>query len=189
MIFTIFFNPVSAKERLDVVFLTDNKYTIYTLLTINSIFINNESNSDYNIYIIENNLNNKNKKILKNFIEKNNAKVKFIKWDINKLKEAKEVKTRMGRWSDIILAKLFIPGLLPDDCNKIIYLDSDMLITQDLIKLYNFDMGDYLVSMLNEKHNDATEYIKGHYNAGTIVYNTKKMERRKNRRYSIKISN
>ena len=63
LFFLFLINPVSAKNnKMNVLFTIDNNYAVYTLLSINSILLNNTSNSKYTFYIIETDLSDKNKK-------------------------------------------------------------------------------------------------------------------------------
>jgi lipopolysaccharide biosynthesis glycosyltransferase len=48
-----------------------------------------------------------------------------------------------GHISPAAYLRLFIPALLPEECDKVLYLDSDMLIRHDVTPLWELDVKDY----------------------------------------------
>ena len=54
----IFVSSPARAEDINVAFTIDNNYPVFALLVINSILLNNDSNSHYNFYIVNNDLSN-----------------------------------------------------------------------------------------------------------------------------------
>lgn len=45
-----------------------------------------------------------------------------------------------GRWNPMIFYKLFIPSILPQDVDRCLFLDADMVINNDIAELYNINL-------------------------------------------------
>lgn len=182
LIVCIFFSCLSvfSKETINVAFNIDNNYTTYLLLTLNSIFANNKSNSDYHFYVIENDLSNRNKNRIVEFIHKNNQTVDFVGID-KKLLDIGSSYYRNHPITNIAYARIFLPDLLPD-LDKILYLDSDILVRSDLSELYNTNLGKYAMGMCIDysyfNANIRNPKIR-YYNDGVILMNLKLMRQYK----------
>ena len=74
--------------------------------------------------------------------------------------------------------RLLFAEILPDDIDKVIYLDSDMIIMGSLLELWNTDISHYALAavtdMSESKHNfERLGYNKelGYFNAGLLLIN------------------
>lgn len=67
----------------------------------------------------------------------------------------------------IAYGKILLPDLLQED--RVIYLDSDLIINSDLTPLFNLDMHDHVIACAP----DVDEH-NGHFNTGVIVYDLAK---------------
>lgn len=175
LIITLILNiPTALAGNINVVYTIDNNYPIYTLLSINSILRNNISNSDYTFYIIENNLTNYNKNLMTKFINKRHQKIEFIniKQDILN----KKIYTYCKYISSIGLARIYIDKLLPKDIDKVLYIDADTLILSDIKELYDIDLGNKYLGMV--ENITGANYSKKdsiYYNSGVILIDLKKV--------------
>ena len=184
-IFVIFFlTPcVFAKNSINIIFCIDENYILQNLLTVNSILKNNKSNSNYHFYIIGEELSKKSKKQIKNYITKRNQEVTILDITAQKIPEYNNVKNRDGHISNIIIAKIIIPTLFPN-LDKALYLDSDLLVTNDLSELYNIDLeNNYLFGMAKNMENytyrDTNKKNTEYFNAGVILMDLKKCRQAK----------
>ena len=150
--------PDKNKETIYVAFTIDNNYWLYTLLTINSIVKNNQSNSPYHFYVIEDNLTDKNKQKMAKYVKRWHHEIEFIDVDTTIVDGGENLysKTKQHKHiSRIAMARIFLPNLLPKNIKKVIYLDSDLITTKDLKQLYDVDISNYPVAMAK----DITEVI------------------------------
>ena len=166
------------KAHIDIAFTIDNNYPVFTLLAINSILKNNYSESDYTFYVVENNVTDKNKEMMRKFVEKNHQKIEFINVDTYIIDQGKNFFKFSGRITPIAFARILLPDLLPN-LDKVLYLDSDILVTTDLKPLFETDIRNYNAGMaLNiAQDNGALDLYKfkhGYYNSGVILMNLKK---------------
>ena len=175
----IFIQLGAYAQRVNVAFTIDNNYPIFTLLAINSILVNNASNSDYTFYIIENNVTARNKKFMRNFVEDKKQKIEFINIDTSIIDNGKYFYTFSDgqRITPIGMARIMIPELLPNDVDRVIYIDGDTLITADLKELYNEDLGSKYIGMSKNFGNLEYKMYKfsTYCNSGVILMDLNKL--------------
>lgn len=165
-------------EQINVAFTFDSNYAIPAMITINSILKNNKSNSEYMFYVIEDNLSEKDKKRVENFVKKQNQKIKFIHFSDTLL----QCDSQKYFNSTVIMARLMLPKLLPESVEKIIYLDTDLVVNADLKELYNIDLeNNYAAMAMDEgtkkgrcRNACGFKFTKGYHNSGVILMDLKK---------------
>lgn len=172
----ICFNIKSYAE-INVAFTIDNNYPIYTLLTINSILVNNTSNSDYHFWVIENNVTARNKKLMQKYVKKRNQKIDFIHISTDKIDRGSELYEHSlfaKHVSNMGAARIVLPDVLPQDIHKILYMDSDILVISDLKELYDTDISKYAAAMARN-NSDVFEQVPedkpSYFNSGVILIN------------------
>lgn len=157
---------------------SDDNYAPLTGVLIQSLLKNNENVKDICIYILDGGItdNNKNKlfSIINNFSDVN---LNFIKYEnLEKIVGMNIIATRALS----AFAPLFSSSLLPNDIDKILYLDVDAIIVNSLNEVYNTDILNYYCAAVEDM---GPEYInnflnlpKGttHYNSGFLLINLKK---------------
>lgn len=135
-------------EKIHVAFCIDKNCTIQVLLVINSILINNKSKSKYKFYVIENNLSFFDKLHIKFFIKTHKHEVEILHVDMTDLTKGKDLYSESASQhiSNMGCARIFLPKLLPN-LEKVLYLDYDILVLDDLKPLWNIDLGNNLLAM------------------------------------------
>ena len=168
---------------------SDDKYAIMMGAMIKSIEINHKTSERINIYIIDKGITKSNKeKILKSIKSK---KIKLIWKKINK-KILEKLKA-IGKSIDLTAHyyRLLIPYLLPKNIEKVIYLDCDLLVLEDISKLWNISLDNYLIAAIQDGCNRRLEQGVPNYkelnldgqskcfNTGVLVINFKKWRKEK----------
>ena len=77
--------------------------------------------------------------------------------------------------------RLYLSEILPDLIEKVIYLDSDILVRHDLEELWNVEISDYSIACVQDcnaykdEHYERLQYPKekGYFNAGMLLVNLK----------------
>ena len=166
----------------NVCFAADDNYSSYLDIVLISLFENNTFDK-INVFILDSGISKKNTEIIKNTCDKYSANVSFInveniedKFDIslNKMK----VK---GNFSLATYSRLFLVSLLPDDIDKVLYLDCDALVLGSFEPIWNIDLSDYLAGGVlalngNEDVKKAIDLDSSdkYINAGMLLVNLKK---------------
>lgn len=112
-----------VSESINILCTPDNNYVPYCGIMLTSLLENNKDAS-FSIYIISDNLSDENKIALKKLIQLYRCNIIFI--PINK-ELFKQCPIREGDHVSIAAYyRIFAPKLLPENINKIIYLDCDI---------------------------------------------------------------
>ena len=119
-------------EQKSIVFVADNNYILQFLVTLQSLLDNN--NENFTIFLITCELSEENKQHLTKWENNNFTKINILQIDSSELDW---LKCMERTWSRFMFLKLYIPYLVPKDIKKIIYLDVDMLIVDNITNLFN----------------------------------------------------
>ena len=124
-----------TKGIIPIFFATDDNYAPNLHVSIESIISQASKEYEYHIIILSENLNDKNKK---SFVARSNDNFKVMVEDMTELcaKRGSGFHTR-DYYSKTTYFRIFIPELFPQ-YNKVIYLDSDVVLNADISELYNF---------------------------------------------------
>ncbi len=104
---------------------------------------------------------------------------KVLKIDVTELYEREfgKCKNENAYCTPYTLLRL-LADLVPDIPDKILYLDIDMMVADDISKLYNIDVSEYEYAAVKEKYGHW--FIKPDYiNAGMLLLNMKKIKETK----------
>ncbi|MDR0486281.1 MAG: glycosyltransferase family 8 protein [Elusimicrobiota bacterium] len=118
--------------------------------------------------------------LLCNLTEENREKLLSLKqtWDFEisfiNVDETLFAKLPLDNNSPTLYYRLLIPEILPENVEKIIHLDSDLILNADIKRLWDIKLDGYLIAaVLDEpKINRKKTYI----NAGVVVYNIKALK-------------
>ena len=129
-------NKVFNDDAIVVGLACDNNYLPYLLVTLNSIKQNSSSLNNYDIVVFSSNISNKDKETVSNFISANNISVRFVDIDLSSIKNYlmnnKDIPSYI---SESTFIRFFIPYVLCN-YNKMIYLDTDVIVQNNLHELY-----------------------------------------------------
>ena len=159
-------------QDINVAFTIDKNYPVFTQIAIFSILENNLSNNHYNFFIVEDNLTKRQKAEMKNLVKKRKQDITFLHISTDKIDHGfnfYENEYLKGRISRIGMARLLLPEILPDYVHKVIYLDSDVIVSDDLEKLYNTNLENNPLGMVIDIYSVRLYNNPDYYNSGVIV--------------------
>lgn len=155
---------------MEVLFCFDDKYEQHFGAAVTSLIFNNPDNLT-KIHIIT-------KKISRNFQEKIDqlkakAKIDFLIYEIED-SEVEDLKVS-SHISSAAYYRLLAPKILPQDLNKILYLDSDLIVNGSILELYNYDISNYLVAARGGKVITTKKRLElnndYYFNSGVMLIN------------------
>ena len=158
---------------------TDN-YIDITATSILTLFEQNKSFSEINIYIIENGFTEATKKKCSELAERYNRKIFFVPIGDFLERNGLEIVQIKKKWLLDSYSRLFLDEFLPADADRVLYLDGDILIMQDLHELWNIDLEDnYCAAVpdcLSDEYNKLFGMKKGsaYCNSGVILIDLNK---------------
>lgn len=166
---------------MNILFTLNDSFVPQVATCMCSIFENNKSAENITVYLIGERISQENQNKLKGFAKSYDRKVCII--SINNIEDYIDFDFDTNGWSSIILARLFLDKLLPQEVDRILYLDGDTLVLEDLGSLFYSDLGDKVIGMCPEPTVDKSrkEFLalkEYHYhNSGVLLIDLKKWRR------------
>lgn len=132
-------------NSVNVVFCAGNNYLKYTAVALMSLIENSDKNRNYDIVILETNNEENAKDLISDMVKDcKNFSVRFFNISEYFDKYRSENMVSHHYYSKEIFMRIFIPDILTN-YDKVIYLDSDIIVTTDIGKLFDMDLeGNYL---------------------------------------------
>ncbi len=174
-------------REIPIFFTIDNGYAPFLAVALNSAIKNSNKNRHYKAIVLHEGLSDENQKKL-SALQTDNFEIELteMKANFEALDDRMSNRLRCDYFTLTIYFRLFIPAMFPQ-YDKGIYIDSDVVCTTDLGKLFDIEIGDNFIGACNdlsiadipplvaytenavgvEKH----EYI----NSGVLLMNLKKM--------------
>ena len=125
---------------MNIVYASDNNYADVMGVSIVSLFENNKDSSEINLYIIDDNISESNKDKLICIAKKYSRKITFI--PVLDIVKTAGVEIDVQTWSLSAFSRLFLESMMPEDIDKVLYLDCDIMVNSSIENLYNIDLED-----------------------------------------------
>lgn len=138
-----------------------------------SVCENNKREEKIQFYVLGLDIADENKEKLKRLVQSYGREISLI--DIKDMKHYFDFDFDTLGWSPIILARLLMGKLLPQDVHRIIYMDADTIVRGSLNKLWNLSLGDKILGMSVEPTADRERKealgLKDYYyhNSGVLL--------------------
>ncbi|MGG3888369.1 glycosyltransferase family 8 protein [Metabacillus fastidiosus] len=156
---------------------TNDNYAKHLGVMLHSLLENLKNKNNINIFIIDGNISNENKLKLEKVVGKFGLQAKFISIDTNLFNSFER---KIKYISKETYYRIMIPDLLSSDITKALYLDCDMIIQEDISKLWNIDINDYFLAAVDEgikkRRRKSLSKLEGfgYFNAGLLLINLQK---------------
>lgn len=178
--------PAFAKDNAAIVFSANDFYVPYLAALLRSIEQHASPRHNYDLIVLHRDIRPRHRALLQAMLPQDNFSLRFF-----------DVTRPMSRYAHLPLRghfrvetyfRLLLPELLPD-YDKIVYLDSDMIVCADVAELYETDVEGYLLAACRDadtaglyngyepqkkKYTDEVMKLKAPYDyfqAGTLVLN------------------
>ncbi len=178
------------KQEIPIFFSTDDNYIPCLSVAIHSLKENSSNENNYRIIILHTGMSLRGKAEVKK-LEDENVKISFQNISHITTKLSKELALRLrDYYSETIYYRMFIPSMFPE-YEKAIYLDADIVLQDDVAKLYDLDLGDNLIAGVTDmvinsskEFKDYSKYGLGiepekYFNSGVLVMNLREMRKAK----------
>lgn len=163
---------------MNILFSSDNNYVRHLGVAIYSILCHNKRISNFKFYVVDNEISSENRSKLQSLIQNfNNAELVFIPFK---------------NWSDSLhlnmvwpisisaYARLFISEMIENDVDRVLYLDSDVLVNGDLYDLWNTNLHENVVGAVQDqvppktKNGVRLSSNDPYFNSGILLIDLKK---------------
>lgn len=169
------------QEPIVLTYITDNHYVVPTILSITSLIENRKTSRLIEINVITNNLSAENKNYLEQ-IDYSNVSLTTI--DAGSLLEQYSHIAQNHWVPNTAMLKFFLPKIFPHT-EKMIYIDGDTLILDDIEEFYDTDIDTYYAGVVQDSYclcelgqNHIQTYApecKAYFNSGVLLLNLKKL--------------
>ena len=178
------------RKEIPIFFSTDDNYIPFLVVAIRSLIDNALDINRYRILILNSGILEENINIIKSF-ETENCKIEFVNVN-DKIKDINEHLSYRLRdyYSNSIYYRIFIASLFPN-YDKALYLDSDIVLVDDIANLYYSILGDHLIGAVTDDVVHTNEVFskyaidalginsKDYFNSGILLMNLKGLREEK----------
>ena len=149
---------------MNIVYAADNNFVDVLYASIKSLY---NANHDFkiNLWIIADNVSDENKNKINDLSQEYGQRK--ICWVDN---VEIPYKLQLDRGSASAFSRLLLGSILPKNISKVLYLDSDLLVTDDLTDLFELDLGDNYLAATRSCFSAGIGF-----NAGVLLINNKKL--------------
>lgn len=175
-----------APELIPIFFATDDNYVPFLCVALNSLIANSSPNNDYKIHVLIDTLSDESKTILRS-MQTDNVRLDFY-CVADKLRGICERLHMRDYYTKATYYRFFVPEMFPE-YERGVYLDCDIVITDDIAKLYHAPLGRNLVAAVPDEiitdinvFGQYSEKVLGiprneYFNAGILTMNLAEMRR------------
>lgn len=166
---------------MEIVCSTDSCYVMQTGIMLTSLFENNRE-ADIRVHVLHNGIDSNSITLIERIASDYGQKITFCLVD-ESLFSAFPIgrdgqNTHVGT-SYATYYRLFLSELLPNDINRVLYLDGDIIVMDSLNELWATDMHDKAIAAVPDSYNNKIEHYNrlrypqqlGYFNAGVLLIN------------------
>lgn len=171
-------SSTEVQRKIEVVFAADDKYCRHCCAAIASILLNSDKSSCFRFHILDGGIKDKSKKKLLSLKKLRNFEINF--YDMKKY-DFSQFKHNRAYISEATYYRLYLLDLLPQEVEKVIYLDCDVIVEKDLKELWNNNISEYLAGVVEDEGSTqqqrrlALPSENSYFNAGVLVLNIKEL--------------
>lgn len=159
-------------NRTNIVVTSDDNYIQHLGVMLTSMFDNTHYAKSIDIYFLDHGIEEKNKNSIIKICEKYGSNLFFVQLNKDIFKNF-HVSEHINQ---VTYYRIIAPKLLPQDVQKLIYLDSDVIVEGDIYDFFNCDISGYTIGAIHDPH--GYERIKElkiknnrYFNAGVLLIN------------------
>lgn len=133
---------MGANDRISIVAASDNNYAILLAALIKSIEVNHKTPEKIDLYVIDDGISGLNRKMINSIPDPNMISIHWHK--MKDVVQGVNLPIDSSAFPQTAYLRIFSPYVVPENLEKIIYLDVDTIVQQDISTLWRTDLGDKL---------------------------------------------
>jgi lipopolysaccharide biosynthesis glycosyltransferase len=137
-------------KSIAIVCVCDNHYAILLAAAIKSVETNHHTEEKLEFFLVEDSISEKNKLRISNSINTGTTTIHWIPASACIPEDASLPVDRSSAPLNVYI-RLFVQHFIPKHIKRIIYLDVDMIMLEDVSKLWNTDLGDNIVAAVQDQ--------------------------------------
>ena len=149
----------------------DNNYVQHLGVMLYSLFVNNQ-NLAFHVYLLGSSISDENILTLKRVASEFQNDLFYVEIETNNLKQFKVDR----RITIETYFRLLVPVAVPEEVVKVLYLDADMIVADNIAELWNTDVSDYALAAVRDVTTDRSNVLSlsadtPYFNAGVLLVN------------------
>lgn len=182
---------MNEKQPVVIVVACDNHYMPLLAALVKSIEVNHKSGEPIQFYILDDGISARNKRRLVASVSASMFTMHWVDKD-SVIPEGMNIPYDNSSYPLIIHMRMFIPYFIPEQYEKVIYMDVDMIVNGEISELWNTDLEGYTLGAVEDVRiqrfgnpNAVANYRElgldadtRYFNTGLILMNTKKWRER-----------
>lgn len=167
---------------MNIVYATDDLYSELVLVSLKSLFMNNEAANEINIYIVEDHVSKANQRLLMKLAAEYKRNLAFVSLPEEYAAFYSSVKGQK-RVSPVVYSYCFLQDILPKEIDRVLLLEGDELIMGDIEPLYETDLSGCYFAAADDLQSKWFKKKLGmspdspYINLGVVLFNLKEMRR------------
>ena len=163
-----------------VIYHSSDSFASVTGVSMLSLFENNKDAEDIHVLYIERGISDNNKALLKKIADDYGRTIEFMPMPDWSEKMSTQLKSCKKGWLGFGFNRLFLTEFIPENVDRVLYLDSDTVIEASLKYLWNTDMTDCYLAGVDDCLSRTYRNLVGlgedgvYVNAGMLLVNLKK---------------
>lgn len=141
-------HSVSARDPIALVCAADNRYSMPLAVTVRSVLEKLSHNQPITIFVLDGGIKSDNKQKIIESLDTDTCDIQFLPISDSLIKSIEDSIFEKGFSDHVSIAtyfRLLIPRLLPENLKKVIYLDCDLVVKQDINLLWQTDVAENYV--------------------------------------------
>lgn len=130
---------------MNIIYTLNDKFVPQVGAGITSVCENNKDAKKITFYIISSEITKKNKEELRKLVKSYDRKIDII--ELGEIEQYFDFEVDTNGWNPIVLARLLLDKILPKSVKKIIYLDGDTIVRDNIEPLWNTDLKGKTIGM------------------------------------------
>ena len=170
------------ENKMNILYQSDDRYAWITGVSLTSLLENNKNADEIHIYVMDDHISPENREKLLSLAQRYGRSLEFLEMD-----DVSELLSALGapKWSGSYAAygRLFAMGMIREKLDRLLYLDSDTIVTKDLSELYHSALGENVCAMVQDTAPYFVYKHIGHsrkdtyFNTGVILFDVEKWKR------------
>ena len=160
---------------MNIIYASDDNFSEMLGISMLSLFDNNKKADEITVYVLDSGISDANKEKLRSVAEKYSREIVFLS-----VAGLIDSGMKQKRGSLATFSRLYAAQLLPVNVDKALYLDSDILVLEDLSEMYDTEIdgffGAAVKDCVSEMHKKSVGLLPAdnYFNAGVYLMNIRK---------------
>lgn len=162
---------------MNILFTINDAFVPQVATCIGSIMTTLKVGETCHFYIFSDSISQQNQKKLCQFITENGNQITII--ELENLDSYFDFEVDTNGWAPVVLARLLVDKLLPEEVDKVIYLDGDTLVLSTIRELWETDLDGNILGMCpeptvsNERRVELKLGNNAYHNSGVLLIDLK----------------